>query len=222
VLLGAASEPWQPAEERMRLTRTLLEEMLKLAPLDLQVHTRSSLIARDTDLLRDLSQRGRVTVAFSLASLEERTNRLLEPRAPSAFRRLAAIEGLARAGLLVGVRLSPLPPSVRPEELEALLKRAAHAGARFAELGPLVLSASERARLLGYVGQALPDEALRLRRVLMRSAVRPEEVQALHQAFQEACERLGLVPLEAPPQGPQTGGGPAVRTPAQLSLFPTH
>jgi DNA repair photolyase len=222
VVLGAGSEPWQPAEERHRLTRHLLETLQQLEPLDLQVHTRSSLIARDTDVLRALSQRGRVTVAFSLASLDERLNRLLEPRAPSALRRLMAVEALARAGLLVGVRLSPVLPTVEVAELEALLTRAANAGARFAELGFLSSAPAEQARSLQRVVLASPDVALRYRRVLQRAAqVPPGTLHALREAFTQRCERLGLVALlEGGDAG--SGAGEGTRLPTQLSLFPTH
>ncbi len=98
VVLGTTSDPWQPAEEHFRVTRALLEVLLaaqsgpRALELRVRADTRSSLIARDTDLLRQLPC---ATVVFSIASLDDRVNRLLEPRAPSAFRRLAALEALA-------------------------------------------------------------------------------------------------------------------------------
>jgi DNA repair photolyase len=223
VVLGAGSEPWQPAEERQRLTRALLETLLTLPPVDVQVHTRSSLIARDTDLLRALAQRGRVTVAFSLASLDEKVNRLLEPRAPSALRRLSAAEALARAGLLVGVRLSPVLPATAPEELDGLLARAAQAGARFAELGFFTPGPSERARLLERVGQASPDTALRFRKLLQKAAqATPAHLAALQGAFTRGCETRGLVPLDSQPSLPPAPDVQGTRLPAQLPLFPSH
>src|SRR5262245_30495447 len=90
ISIGEQTEAWQHVEEQVRLTRSLLEVLAQEEGRELRISTRSSLIARDGDLLREISRRNHLTVAFGLPSLDEKVNRLIEPRAPSAFRRLAA------------------------------------------------------------------------------------------------------------------------------------
>jgi DNA repair photolyase len=215
VVLGTSTEPWQPAEERFRLTRALLSAMARVDGVDLRVSTRSSLIARDSDLLREIARRGQVMVAFSLASLDERVNRLLEPKAPSAFRRLAAMEALARAGIHVGLLLSPALPGLAEEEpgLAPLLARAASAGARFAGLQLLSFGPGQRERFLAHVSTAYPAAAARIRGLVGLRPPPEEGRRALADAFESACGRVGLLPLE------QALPRQKSRPPAQLPVF---
>lgn len=217
IVLGAATDPWQPAEEHTRLTRAILEALTQLDDLDLRVHTRSSLIARDTDVLRRLAAKGRVTAVISIASLDERINRLLEPKAPSALRRLAALEALALAGVPVGLMVSPVMPGLDEEELrlEALLTRAANAGARFAGMSLMTFGPGQRENFLAHVTTAYPEFASRFRRVIGRRAPSDEERQALFQEFERLCARLGLLPL-AHAELPRP---PRRSAPSQLALF---
>ncbi len=219
VVLGTTTEPWQQAEENFRLTRALLSELAKAEDLDLRINTRSSLIARDGDLLKEIAAKGRVTIAFSLASLDERVNRLLEPRAPSAFRRLAALEALARMGLNVGLLVSPVMPGLSDEELslEPLLTRVANAGARFAGMRELELAPGQRELFFQHVTAAYPALAVRFRRVVgVKAPAADEQARRRHQ-FDGLCERLGLLPLHrAVP--PRTRPAEPER-PAQLPLF---
>lgn len=205
VVIGLDGEAWGPAEERCRLTRGLLELMALHGGVDLQIHTRTSLVARDADLLRRLSTVGRVTVAFTLASLDERVNRWLEPGAPSALRRLMAMQALAHTGVVVGLRLSPLLPSMTGEALAALLERAAHAGARFVELGEVGLTPAlaKGLRARAEAGAGLP-------RGLKRLTFRKGELEALRATWVERCLAVGLLPLDSEPE---TVSGPVPAAP---------
>lgn len=217
VLLGTLTEPWQPAEEKFRLTRAVLEVLAELDGVDLRITTRSSLIARDTDLLSAIAARGRVTVAFSIAAHDEKVTRLLEPSAPSPLRRLSAMEALARAGLTVGLNVSPVFPGLDDDELgiEALLTRAANAGARFAGMKWVDFSAPQRENFLTQVTLAYPALAVRFRRVLGQRPPSDSERAELRARFETRCAQLGLAPLSemTPPLKV------AARPPAQLSLF---
>ncbi len=219
VVLGTSSEPWQQAEEHFRITRGLLEAMAKVEDVDLRINTRSSLIARDSDLLKEIARKGRVTVAFSIASLDEKVNRLMEPRAPSALRRLAAMEALARSGVAVGLVISPLFCGLEEEELgmEALVQRATRAGARFAGMRLLEFAPGERENFLAQVTRAYPESATRFRRILGRRPPSAEEREALTAQFEAACARHGLHPLHeaAVPRLPE----PRRSTSEQLPLF---
>lgn len=219
VVLGTSSEPWQQAEESFRVTRALLEAMTQVERVDLRVNTRSSLIARDTDLLRQISKKGKVVVTFSIPSMDERINRLMEPRAPSAFRRLAAMEALARAGVTVGLSVSPVFAGVDEEELglEALLTRAAHAGARFAGMNLMSFGPGQRENFLNQVTQAYPDAATRFRRVIGRKPHDEDQEATLFARFSLHCQKLGLMPLH---HAVAAARGPEPRKSAeQLTLF---
>ncbi|HLT28488.1 MAG TPA: hypothetical protein VK013_00470 [Myxococcaceae bacterium] len=201
VVLGLEGEPWGSQEERHRLTRTVLELLVAHAQVDLQVHTRTSLVARDADLLRRLSEKGRATVAFTVASLDERVNAWLEPGAPSALRRMMAMQALAHTGVVVGLRLAPLLPGTL-EGCEALLARAAHAGARFVELGPVGLTPAS-AQLL----EARASSGAARPRALRRLHLRTGEAERLRRVVAEKAMAVGLLPLDA--ELPVTRSAPA-------------
>ena len=191
IVLGLEGEAWGPLEERHRLTRALLELLVAHEQVDLQVHTRTSLVARDADLLRRLSEKGRSTVAFTVASLDERVNAWLEPGAPSALRRMMAMQALAHTGVVVGLRLAPLLPGTL-EGCEALLTRAAHAGARFVELGSVGLhpAMSQALEARTSAGGSRP-------RALRRLHLRTGEAESLRRVVSEKAMAVGLLPLDA-------------------------
>jgi DNA repair photolyase len=218
IFFGSDTEPWQPAEEQFRVTRSLLSAMAEVEGLDLRIQTRSSLIARDTDVLLALQKHNRLAVSFSLPSVDDRINRLVEPRAPSAMRRLAALEALSRAGIQAGLVVSPVLPGLEERELglSPLLSRAANAGARFAGLGFMHFGPGQREVFLDNVTTAHPDAALRLRRVIGRRCHTEEEKRSLTEQFRALCGRLGLVPLADPFSA---RGDPREEEPAQMTLF---
>jgi DNA repair photolyase len=215
VVLGSRSEPWQPAEEKFRLTRSLLAALGEARNLELRANTRSSLVARDIDLLLRIASRGQVSVVFSISCADERITRLMEPKAPSVLRRLAAMEALARAGLSVGLSISPVMAGLDPEEigLDGLLTRAAHAGARFASMRWMELGPGQRERFLTYATTAFPASASRFRRILGRRALESEARAEWESQFHQHCLALGLV--EDPASGPASTRSAA----AQLPLF---
>jgi len=217
ISIGEQAEAWQHVEEQVRLTRALLSVLAEEEGRELRISTRSSLIARDGDLLRDISRRSHLTVAFSLPSLDERVNRLVEPRAPSAFRRLAAMEALARLGVEVGLWVAPVFPGLDDDELQlkAMLTRAANAGARFAGIRFFAPAQAARDNFLRHVTEAYPDAATRMRRVLGRRAPPPEELRSLEKGFDLLCRSLGLQPAEQA-QAPRARKAPAA---TQLALF---
>lgn len=219
ISIGEQTEAWQHVEEQVRLTRALLTLLAEEQGREVRISTRSSLIARDGDLLRAIASRNHLTVAFSLPSLDEKVNRLFEPRAPSAFRRLAAMEALARLGVEVGLMVSPVLPGLDDDELQlkAMLTRAANAGARFAGIRFFAPSQAQRDNFLRRVTQAYPDAATRLRRMLGRKTPSPEDLCSLEKGFDLLCRSLGLQPAEQA-QAPRARKAPAA---TQLALFGT-
>ena len=128
VALGINTDAWQPVERRLRVTRGILE-VLAEAGHPLTIVTKSALILRELDLLAELAQAGRVHVAVSITTLDAGLARAMEPRAPSAQRRLAVIAALAAAGIPTAVMVAPLIPALSDHELERILAAAREAGA---------------------------------------------------------------------------------------------
>ena len=158
IAIGTATDPYQPAERRYGITRAALEELARHQGLSVSITTKSPLVVRDLDLLRALGERGELTVNLSLISLDRRLLRRLEPRAPTPESRLRAMERLAANGVRVGLFLMPILPDLVDdgEALEALVARAAEAGAAFVVPDTLFLRSSARRTFLPIVEREFP------------------------------------------------------------------
>ena len=126
--LGANTDPYQPVERRLGITRQVLE-VLAACDHPVSVTTKSDLVLRDLDILGPMAAKGIATVAVSVTTLDGPLARRLEPRAPAPAKRLAAIAGLARAGVPVTVLAAPMIPALNDMELDAIIAAAAAAGA---------------------------------------------------------------------------------------------
>ncbi len=215
IALGTLTDPWQPAEKRFRLTRGILNAMVDLDGLDLRAATKSSLVTRDTDLFIAIGKRGRVHVSFSIATLDRRVARALEPTAPTPDHRFVAMEAMARAGVRVGLVAMPLVAGVTdsPRSLENLLRRARDAGASYACAG-LLKPGPWRERLFADLREGGSGEGARFHRLLRHTRPSDDEIASVHDRFEELRERFGLDPFE--PENPGRAPGLAAR---QLSLF---
>lgn len=136
--LSGVTDPYQPAERRLQITRGCLE-VLADARHPVGIVTKSRLVTRDLDLLGRLAEHGAVRVSVSITTLEEELRRALEPRAPTPEARLDAVRKLADAGIPVGVLVAPVIPGLTDHEVPALLEAAAAAGAGHAGYVPLRL-----------------------------------------------------------------------------------
>ena len=126
--LGANTDPYQPAEREHRISRRLLEVLLRHRH-PVTIVTKGALIVRDLDLLRELAERRLVKVFVSLTTLDDSLKRVLEPRAASPRARLAAIRSLTGVGVPVGTLVAPVIPALTDHEIENLVAAAAGAGA---------------------------------------------------------------------------------------------
>ena len=128
ICLGANTDPYQPVERKLKLTRELLEVLLETRH-PLTIITKNALIERDLDLLQPLAEKKLVQVLISLTSLDNTLSRQLEPRASSPARRLQAIRKLSDAGIPVGVLTAPMIPALNDHYLEQMLTLAREHGA---------------------------------------------------------------------------------------------
>lgn len=126
--LGTNTDPYQPLERRMRITRGLLEVLAAFSH-PVTIVTKSALVLRDVDILSAMARRGLASVTVSVTTLDRDLARVMEPRAPTPPRRLETIRNLAAAGVPVGVLAAPMIPALNDTELEAILDAAVEAGA---------------------------------------------------------------------------------------------
>ena len=126
--IGSATDAYQPAERRLRITRSLIEVLAEHRHA-FSIITKSSGVERDIDLLAPLAREHLAAVYISIPTLDPALARIMEPRATSPERRLRTIERLARAGIPVGVSVSPVIPFLNEPELERVLERAREVGA---------------------------------------------------------------------------------------------
>src|SRR5260370_35875730 len=112
IALGTATDPYQPAERRYEVTRGILEEFARHRGFELGIVTKSNLIVRDVDLLREVSRNNILSIHITITTLDAELARILEPRAPRPDLRLDAVRQLSEAGLNVGVRGSPVLPGI--------------------------------------------------------------------------------------------------------------
>ena len=164
VAIGAATDPYQPAEGRYRLTRGCIEELGKArTPFDLI--TRGPLIVRDVDVLADAARRADVRVSVSIATLDEAVSDRLEPGVAPPRHRLRAIRMLTDAGIAAGVALAPVLPGLTdaPRSLAAVLAAAREAGATHAWSNILNLRAGTREHFLSVLEREWPSELARYR-----------------------------------------------------------
>jgi len=211
VAVGAATDPYQPAEGRYRLTRGCLIALGEArTPVDLI--TRGPLIVRDLDVLADASRRAAVRVSVSIATLDAAMAGSLEPGVAPPAQRLRTIRTLTDAGIACGVALAPVLPGLTdaPAALAAVLRAAREAGATHAWSNVLNLRSGTREHFLEVLGREWPAELDRYRRLypaggsgyLAPRDVRPLEarLEAVKRGAGIADRRRILLMPEPPPE----------------------
>ena len=203
--IGSATDAYQPVERKLGITRAVLEVMAECShPFSLV--TKSSGVERDLDLIAPMAARGLAAVYVSVTSLDAGLSRILEPRAASPQRRLKTIEALAKAGVPVGVSVSPVIPFINEPELERILQAAADAGATSAFSVVLRLPWEVNPLFQQWLAQHFPERAARvMARVREMRGGRDYDArfgarmhgegvwaQLLRQRFDKAAARLGL------------------------------
>jgi DNA repair photolyase len=131
LVMSGVTDPYQPIERKLRITRGCLEVLTKFRN-PVAIITKNRLVTRDIDLLRDLGQCNAVAVNISVTSLDPNLQRLLEPRTSSPQARLETIQQLRTAGVPTGVMVAPIIPGLTDHEVPKILDACAKAGAQFA------------------------------------------------------------------------------------------
>ena len=159
VAIGAATDPYQPAEGRYRLTRACLQALAEFSN-PLRLITRGPMIVRDVDVLVEAAKRASVGITFSIPTLDEEVWRKTEPSTAHPRQRLRAVKELVDAGIRVGVGMAPILPGIsdRPEQLREVVKAAREAGATGVWTNLLFLKPGTREHFLEHVAEDFPDQ----------------------------------------------------------------
>lgn len=154
--LSGNTDAYQPVERRLGVTRACLEVLADFRN-PVQIVTKSHLVTRDIDVLKELALHDAVSVVLSVTTLRPELQRVMEPRASTPVRRLDAIRMLAEAGIPVGVNVAPVVPGLTDQEMPAILEATAGEGATYASYILLRLPYGVKDLFETWLGQHFPD-----------------------------------------------------------------
>lgn len=195
IALGTATDPYQPAERRYRLTRRMLEVFARVSGYNLGITTKSDLVARDAVLLAGISRCNQIRVMLTVTTADAALARRLEPLAPRPELRFGAIATLSRAGVQCGVAVSPLMPGINDaySSIERVAHEAQAAGARYLMGHAVFLKPSAAAVFLPFLDAEFPQLAGSYRRHFSRwSRIEGEYPERMQTMVREIRERHGL------------------------------
>ncbi len=231
IQLGGSTDAYQPIERELGITRQILE-VLERFNHPVAITTKSVLVLRDTDILTRMAQKDLVFVMVAVTTLDRRLARVMEPRASTPERRLAAIEALSRAGVPVAVGLAPMIPGLTDHEMDAILERAAAAGASAASYIPLRLPREIKDLFREWLEAEQPGRAKKVISLIRqmhggrdydpsfgkRMTGAGPLAELMQRRFRVACRRLGLAEHHSRPLRTDLFAPPP-KAGDQLSLF---
>lgn len=159
IAIGTATDPYQPAERKFGITRAVMEEFARHEGFSLGLVTKSDLIVRDLDLLRQISARNRLSIHMTITTTKTDLARILEPRAPRPDLRFRAVKKLVAAGISTSVNCAPILPGITdsPNDLESVVRAAAAAGARSVAAIPLFLKPCSEKIFIPFLQEHFPS-----------------------------------------------------------------
>lgn len=176
IAIGTATDPYQPAERRFEVTRAILEEFSRHGGFHIGIITKSNLVLRDLDLLREISGKNRLAVSLTITTLDGNLARILEPRAPRPDLRLEAVRNLSDAGIRAGVSCAPVIPGITDtsHNLDAVVKATAQAGGKYIFGNPLFLKPCSAAVFMPFLEKEYPQLVASYRERYKDSAFLPK------------------------------------------------
>jgi DNA repair photolyase len=209
VAIGAATDPYQPAEGWYRLTRRCLEALAD-ARTPLSLVTRGPMIVRDVDVLQEASRRAEVEINFSIPTLDHEVWRKTEPGTAPPQQRLRAVRTLVDAGIRAGVGMAPILPGIsdRPEQLAAVVRAARDAGATHLWCNVVHLQPGTREYFLEHLSRDWPEllpryRALFARTYLDRRLADPIRARVTSMRKEYGIDDRRAYPLAPPPEPEQ-------------------
>ncbi|HYM80758.1 MAG TPA: radical SAM protein [Candidatus Limnocylindria bacterium] len=205
VAIGAATDPYQPAEGRYRLTRSCLE-VFAAHRNPISIITRGPMIIRDLDVLQDAARRAEVSVSFSIPTLDHDIWRRTEPSTAPPRQRLRALSALVAAGVRAGVGMAPILPGLSddPKKMADVVRAVRDAGATFLWVGTLYLKPGTREHFLAHLVEHWPNHLPLYEQLYAgRAYLAPATAQPIRDQFATLKRRFPLrqpaTPLLAPP-----------------------
>ena len=221
IAIGTATDPYQPAERKFRLTRSMLEVFANLAGLNLSITTKSALVTRDLDLLMKINRRSHLQVNISLITLDRRLQRLLEPRAPRPALRLRALNELVRAGIRCNILMMPMIPGLtdEPARIDSVIRAARRAGADGVWWRSLYLKPAAARRFIPFIRERFPQLAPRIDEFYARHVYAPAAYDDRMRAiFDRLRQRHGFALSRERDESVNVAIRPTAQVPRQLSL----
>jgi DNA repair photolyase len=197
LVIGSATDPYQPAERVHGITRALLEVLAAHVGLAVEIITKSPLIVRDVALLERLSERNTLRVHLSIASVHRRIVRRLEARSPAPAARIRALAALRAAGIDAGVLIAPIIPGITDSwhDLALLFEAARRAGATHVVGSALRLGPAARRNFLPQLAREFPALVQRYAHAYAGQEQAPHVYQrALAERLDHLCTRFGFPP----------------------------
>jgi DNA repair photolyase len=210
VAIGAATDPYQPAEGKYKLTRACLE-VLRDAANPFSIITRGPMIVRDLDVLVEASRRANVSVTFSVPTLDEDVWKRTEPSTAHPRQRLKAVKTLVDAGVKASVGMAPILPGIsdKPEQLREVVRAAREAGATGIWANLLFLRPGTREHFLEHLAEDWPEQLQHYERLYDGKAYLPaKEAKPLRSEIAALAKEYGIrdrreVRLKPPPEPEQ-------------------
>ena len=159
IAIGTATDPYQPIERKLEITRAILQEFARHSGLEVGIVTKSAMVVRDIDLLREISQNNWISVSVTVTTTDAELARVLEPRAPRPDLRIQALRQLRDAGIRAGIICAPVLPGITdsPRQLEAVVRAAAEAKACHIYANPLFLKPCSAAVFMPFLKENFPQ-----------------------------------------------------------------
>jgi DNA repair photolyase len=158
IAIGTATDPYQPAEKKFEVTRAILEELARHSGLEIGIVTKSNLVLRDVELLRQISKTSKLFVNLTITTMNVELARILEPRAPRPDLRMDAMRRLNQAGVNSGVICAPVLPGITdsPRDLEAVVRAVSEAGGKYVFSNSLFLKPCSAAVFMPFLEKEFP------------------------------------------------------------------
>jgi DNA repair photolyase len=203
IAIGSATDPYQPAERRFRVMRSIWEEFAKTSGFRIGLVTKSDLVTRDIDVLQEVARRHYVTIVVTITTLDRDLARLLEPLAPRPDLRLSAVRKLAAAGIRVAVNICPILPLITDSEpaIDAVAKASARAGATAIGAQVVYLKDCAKKVFFPFLETNLPHLVRRYRERFERDAyLRGAYPETIRERVGRIRQRYGLNSKEDRPE----------------------
>ena len=218
IAIGTATDPYQPAERKFGITRSILEELSQHTGLELGIVTKSTLIIRDLDLLKKIAERNELAVNVTVTTTNARLARILEPRAPRPDLRLEVVRKLADEGLRAGVICAPVLPGITDAatDLEKLVRAAAQAKAHWFYTNPLFLKPCSEKIFMPFLEKEFPHLVENYRQRYASGAfVSATYRRRISEIVHRLCEKYSIGRRFGRPAKPVV----RIHTETQLALF---